>query len=164
MDGKGHKFKRTSSAKASVENVLTVLKKYLNVDTEKYDIHLNFPGGVPIDGPSAGVAIAVAVYSAIKNKAVRSDIAMTGELSIRGKVKPVGGVAAKIEAAKNAGIKKVIIPKENWQELFEDAGIEVIPVEDIQEILEIVFNEKFDKTGNITVQSSPLSMLTASGV
>lgn len=164
MDGRGHKLKKTSSARASVENVLTVLKKYLNVDTEKYDIHLNFPGGVPIDGPSAGVAIAAAVYSAIKNKAIRSDIAMTGELSIRGKVKPVGGVAAKVEAAKNAGIKKVIIPKENWQEMFEEAGIEVIPVEDIQEILEITFNEKFDKTGNITVQNSPVSVLSASGV
>jgi Lon-like ATP-dependent protease len=73
MDGRGHKLKRTSSAKASVENVLTVLKKFLAVDTLDYDIHLNFPGGIPIDGPSAGIAIAVAVYSAIENVPVSCD-------------------------------------------------------------------------------------------
>jgi len=69
-------------------------------DCSCYDIHLNFPGGVPVDGPSAGIAIAAAVYSAIKNLPISSEIAMTGEISIRGKVRPVGGVVAKIEAAK----------------------------------------------------------------
>jgi len=107
------------------------LKRFLGVNYEDYDIHLNFPGGVPVDGPSAGIAIAAAVYSAIKNLPISSEIAMTGEISIRGKVRPVGGVVAKIEAAKNAGIKKVLIAKENWQDLFEDMDIEVVPVEDI---------------------------------
>ena len=120
MDGKGQKLRRTSTAKASVENVLTVLKKILHIDLREYDIHLNFPGGIPIDGPSAGIAIATAIYSAIKEIPISSQIAMTGEISIRGRVKPVGGVVAKVEAAKNAGIKKVIIAKENWQEIFED--------------------------------------------
>ena len=108
IDGRGHKIKMISSAKASVENALTVLRRYLDVDCREYDIHLNFPGGVPIDGPSAGIAIAVALYSAILNIPVNGDLAMTGELSIRGKVKPVGGVTIKLETAKQAGIKKVL--------------------------------------------------------
>jgi len=96
------------------------LKRFLGVNYEDYDIHLNFPGGVPVDGPSAGIAIAAAVYSAIKNLPISSEIAMTGEISIRGKVRPCRRCCGKIEAAKNAGIKKVLIAKENWQDLFED--------------------------------------------
>lgn len=164
MDGRGQKLKRTSTAKASVENGITVLKKFLDIDCREYDIHLNFPGGIPIDGPSAGIAIATAIYSAIENIPVSSDLAMTGEISIRGKVKPVGGVVAKVEAAKLAGIKKVLIPKENWQELFNDMDIEVIPVEDIGEVLEITFNGNVrKKPSEVTVASQNVSILTASG-
>lgn len=137
---RGHKIKMISSARASVENVLTVLRKYTDIDSREYDIHLNFPGGIPIDGPSAGIAIAVALYSAIKNIPISGDLAMTGELSIRGKVKPVGGVSIKLEAAKQAGIKKVLIPKENWQDIYSNMGIEVIPVETIDDVLDITFN------------------------
>jgi Lon-like ATP-dependent protease len=164
MDGRGHKLKRTSTAKASVENVLTVLKRIFDIDYKDYDIHLNFPGGVPIDGPSAGIAIATAVYSAIKNIPISSKIAMTGEISIRGKVKPVGGVVAKIEAAKNAGIKKVIIAKDNWQEMFENMDIDVVPVEDIYEVIELVFGIKEKgEAGNISIQGKPVNILSASG-
>jgi Lon-like ATP-dependent protease len=141
MEGKGHKFRRTGSAKASVENVLTVLRRFLGIESRDYDIHLNFPGGLPIDGPSAGIAIATAIYSAIKNIPISGEVAMTGEISIRGKVKPVGGVATKIEAARIAGVKKIIIPSENWQEIFRDAGVEVIPVDDISEVIDLVFNK-----------------------
>lgn len=164
MDGRGHKLKRTSTAKASVENVLTVLKRVFDIDYKDYDIHLNFPGGVPIDGPSAGIAIATAVYSAINNIPISSKIAMTGEISIRGKVKPVGGVVAKIEAARNAGIKKVIIAKDNWQEMFEAMDIEVVPVEDIFEVIELVFGKKEKgEAGNISIQGKPVNILSASG-
>lgn len=164
MDGRGHKLKRTSTAKGSVENVLTVLKRIFDIDYKDYDIHLNFPGGVPIDGPSAGIAIATAVYSAIKNLPISSEIAMTGEISIRGKVKPVGGVVAKIEAAMNAGIKKVIIAKDNWQEMFETMDIEVVPVEDIYEVTEMVFGKKEKgETENISIQVKPVNVLSASG-
>ena len=164
MDGKGQKLRRTSTAKASVENGITVLKKFLDIDCREYDIHLNFPGGIPIDGPSAGIAIATAIYSAIENIPVSSDLAMTGEISIRGKVKPVGGVVAKVEAAKLAGIKKVLIPKENWQELFNDMDIEVIPVEDIGEVLEVAFNGNVrKKPTEVSVGSKNVSILTASG-
>lgn len=165
MDNRGHKLKRTSSAKASVENVLTVLRKYMDVDFRDYEIHLNFPGGIPIDGPSAGIAIATAVYSAIKNIPISGEVAMTGEISIKGKVKPVGGVVAKVDAAKAAGIKKVFIPKDNYQEIFEDMDIDVIPVENISEVMKAVFDidlvEKKDET--VPSGSAPITVLTAQG-
>lgn len=162
MNGKGQKLRRTSSAKASVENVLTVLKRILHIDLREYDIHLNFPGGIPIDGPSAGIAIATAIYSAIKEIPISSQIAMTGEISIRGKVKPVGGVVAKVEAAKNAGIKKVLISKENWREMFEDYDIEVIPVEDIFEVFDLVFKGEDKKEENIQLPRDSVNVLSAS--
>ena len=162
IDNRGHKLKRASSARASVENVLTVLKRFLDVDVREYDIHMNFPGGIPIDGPSAGIAIAVAVYSAIMNLPVSSNIAMTGELSIRGKVKPVGGVAAKVEAAKLAGISKVLVPVENWQETFTEMGIEVIAVDDIVQVLELAFNAKIGKTEEVPVQKPAIAVIAAS--
>jgi len=131
----GKTIRRKSMAKGSVENVLTVLRSYLGVDHRNYDIHVNFPGGTPIDGPSAGVTIAAAIYSAVMNVPVDNTVAMTGELSIRGTVKPIGGIVAKVEAAKHAGAKKVIIPRENWQEMFRDIGIEVVPVDRVEEVI-----------------------------
>jgi len=133
----GHTMRRKSMAKGSVENVLTVLRHTMNLDCRDYDIHVNFPGGIPADGPSAGVAIAVAVYSAITGIPVDNKVAMTGEVSIRGKVKPVGGVTAKVEAARLAGATRVLIPRENWQSIFtEMKGIEVIPVDTVKEVIE----------------------------
>jgi len=164
MDGKGQKLRKMSAAKASVENVLTVLRKFLDLDAREYDIHLNFPGGIPIDGPSAGIAIAAAVYSAILNIPVSNDIAMTGELSIRGKVKPVGGVAAKVEAAKIAGINKVLVPRENWQEMFNDVGIEVIAVDDIAQVIEHTFSSIVGRQEEIPVQKPVIPVLAASPV
>lgn len=161
MDGRGQRLRRTSSAKASVENVLTVLKKILHIDPREYDIHLNFPGGIPIDGPSAGIAIATAIYSAIKEFPISSQIAMTGEISIRGKIKPVGGVVAKVEAAKNAGIKRILIAKENWQEIFEDYDIEVIAVESIFEVLDLVFDSEKEEKENIQLPREPVNVLSA---
>ncbi|OQB15934.1 MAG: Lon protease 2 [Firmicutes bacterium ADurb.Bin193] len=136
---------RKSSAKSSVENMLTVLKRYYGIDFLQYDIHINFPGSAPIDGPSAGVAIACGVYSAVYGVPIDSQIAMTGEIAIQGTVRPVGGVVAKVEAAINAGIKKVIIPKENYRELFSKMDIEVVSVENIFEVFETVFGIKSDK-------------------
>lgn len=161
MEGRGQKLRRSSSAKASVENVLTVMKRFLNIEPKDYDIHLNFPGGIPIDGPSAGIAIATAIYSAIMNIPVCNDVAMTGEISIRGKVKPVGGVAAKVEAAKLAGINKVLIPRENWQEMFEDIGIEVIPVDDIEQVINLTFDSDIRRQEEIPVQLPNVTVLAA---
>ena len=163
MDTRGHKLKRTSTAKASVENVLTVLKRYMDIDFKDYELHLNFPGGIPIDGPSAGIAIATAVYSAIRNIPISGEIAMTGEISIKGKVKPVGGVVAKVDAAAAAGITKVFIPKENYQELFDDMNIEVVPVEDIGQVMQAVFGiDIVERTGSDAVAPTvPITVLTA---
>ncbi|NLN06718.1 MAG: ATP-dependent protease LonB [Firmicutes bacterium] len=129
-------IRRKSMAKESVENVLTALRKFLDVDPSAYDIHINFPGGTPIDGPSAGISVACAVYSSLTGIPVDNTVAMTGELSVRGYVRPVGGVVDKIEAARQAGVRKVIIPRENWQKLFAKLhGVEVVPVETLKEVL-----------------------------
>jgi Lon-like ATP-dependent protease len=135
MGGGSRTIRRKSMARGSVENVLTVLRN-LGMDTSDYDLHINFPGGTPIDGPSAGVSMAAAIASAVYNIPVDNKIAMTGEISIHGKVKPVGGVVAKVEAAFQAGATKVIIPKENWQEILAELqGLEIIPVDSIEEVL-----------------------------
>lgn len=132
------KITRKSTARASIENVLTVLGKIYNIDCNEYDIHVNFPGGMPVDGPSAGISMVTAVYSAITGELVDNRVAMTGEISLHGNVKPIGGVNAKISAAKKAGAKKIIIPKENWQERFkEEDGVKVIPVSNIREVIDI---------------------------
>lgn len=136
MGSEGKRMRRKSTARDSVENVLTAVRKWLGVNPRDYDIHLNFPGGIPVDGPSAGIAMAVAVYSAITGQPVDGRVAMTGEVSILGVVKPVGGIAAKIEAAVQAGVKKVIIPMENWQETFKNYNISIVPVERIEQVIE----------------------------
>lgn len=129
--------RRKSMAKGSIENVLTVLRKYLEVDPRDYDIHINFPGGIPLDGPSAGVAIVTAIYSAIKGEPVDGRLAITGEVSVRGDVKPVGGILPKIEAAIQAGARRIIIPRDNWQNMFRKVdNVEIIPVSRIEEAVE----------------------------
>lgn len=133
----GRKIKRKSMAKGAVESVLTVLKSEYGLNVKDYDIHINFPGGIPVDGPSAGVSIATAVYSSISKIAVDNLVAMTGEVSVHGRVKPVGGVISKIEAARRAGIKRVLIPADNWLSIFGDfPEIEVIPVKRLEEVFE----------------------------
>lgn len=132
-------LRRKSMAKGSVENVLTVLRSF-NLRPENYDLHINFPGGTPIDGPSAGIAMAVAIASAITGQPVDNKLALTGEISIHGRVKPVGGVLAKVEAAFQSGADTVLIPKENWQAIFEGLqGVKVVPVETVEEVFVRVF-------------------------
>lgn len=160
----GKKMRRKSMAKGSVENVLTCLRKNLDVDPRDYDIHINFPGGVPIDGPSAGVTMATAIYSAIKNIPVDNTVAMTGEISVRGFVKPVGGIVAKVEAARQAGVKKVFIPAENYQEIFKTmSGIQVVPVERLEEVLEGALLSTQAKTNYESTRIQP-DMLAACSV
>ena len=137
VGGGDRKFTRKSMAKGAVENVLTVLKALHGIEITDFDIHLNFPGGIPVDGPSAGISIATSIYSAIKGRAVDNWLAMTGEISVHGIVKPVGGVISKVEAARRAGIKRVIIPKDNWLSLFDTyTEIEIIAVKDLNEVFE----------------------------
>lgn len=111
-------IRRKSMAKGSVENVLTVLRT-MGMNPSDYDIHINFPGGIPIDGPSAGIAMAAGIFSAIHKIPIDNTVAMTGEISLNGLVKPIGGVIPKIKAAKQSGAKKVIIPYENQQAILK---------------------------------------------
>ena len=141
LKGQTQSLYRKSMAKSSAENVLTVLEKFYDVRPEEYEIHLNFPGGMPIDGPSAGVTMAVALYSAINNLPVDNYLAMTGEIAITGKVKPVGGVSDKIQAAIQMGLKRVIIPLDNYQSNFNNLPIEIIAVSHVQEVFDIAFIE-----------------------
>lgn len=139
LGGGSRTLRRKSMAKGSVENVLTVLRR-IGLRPQNYDLHINFPGGTPIDGPSAGIAMATAIASAITGVPIDNKLAMTGEVGIHGNVKPVGGVLAKVEAAFQAGAVQVIIPKENWQAIFADLeGLKVIPVDKVEEVFDLVF-------------------------
>ena len=136
------KLRRKSMARGSVENVMTVLRKY-GIEASDYDLHINFPGGAPIDGPSAGIAIAAAIASAVTNTPLDNTVAMTGELSIHGKVKPIGGVVAKVEAAFQAGAQTVYIPKDNWQQLFAGfKGMDIVTVETLDDVFERVLGTR----------------------
>ena len=135
------KMKRISTAKNSVDNVMSMIGKLTNKKIRDYDIYLNFPGGMAIDGPSAGISIFVAIYSALMEKEISSKIAMTGEITIKGKVKAVGGVSAKIEAGIEAGVDTIIIPKENYQHQYEALKARIVAVETIYEVIEEVFKE-----------------------
>ncbi|MEG1870545.1 MAG: Lon family ATP-dependent protease [Peptostreptococcaceae bacterium] len=129
-----------SMAKDSVFNATSVIRKITDKEIRDYDIHVNVVGGGNIDGPSAGAAITSCIISSLLNKPLRQDIAVTGEISIRGKIKPVGGVFEKIYGAKRKGIKQVIIPKDNLKDVPSNVeDIEVTAVSTIEELLEIVF-------------------------
>ncbi len=136
----GHRLRRKSMARASAENVMTLLKR-LGYKVEDYDIHVNFPGGSPVDGPSAGVAMAVAAASAISGRPVDGGTAMTGEVSVRGEVRPVGGVPSKVAAAERAGLTRVLVPRENFQQRFTAERIEVIPLDTLEQALTLVFGQ-----------------------
>ena len=147
------KIKRKSTAISSVESVITVLNNIYNLQCDKYDIHLNIPGGIPVDGPSAGIAIATAIYSAITRLEVDNYVAMTGEVGLLGSVRPIGGVKAKIIGAKKAGVKKVIIPKENWSStLCEISDIEICAVETINEVFNIIIDVKNNESKVIEIE------------
>ena len=142
LGGGGRMLRRKSMAKGSLDNVLTILRRN-GFQPENFDLHINFPGGTPVDGPSAGVAMAVAIASALLKVPVDNKLAMTGEVSIHGSVKPVGGVLAKVEAALQAGADTVLIPKENWQAIFEGLeGVKVIAIDRIEEAFRHVFGER----------------------
>ena len=135
-DGRGHRLRRSGTARDSAEAARTALSG-MGVPVERYDIHVNFPGGALVDGPSAGLAMAVAMRSAIAGEPVAPDAAMTGEISVTGAVLSVGGVRAKVRAAARAGLRRVLIPWDDRDEAGE-GGIEVIPVRTLQEALELL--------------------------
>lgn len=151
--------KRKSNARSSAENVLPVLEGY-GFDRSRYAVHINFPGGMPVDGPSAGTAMFLAAYSAFTGAAVPGDVALTGEISLTGKILPVGGVTEKLQAAEEAGVTRAYIPKANWQARYERLGLEVVSVEEIGELLEMVFAKKEEKQTGMPQRG----ILTAEGL
>lgn len=146
--------------KESAKTAVTCIRSHadeLNIDPMFYstkDIHIHAPeGAVPKDGPSAGITMATALYSALSNKKVRHDVAMTGEITLRGKVLPIGGLNEKSMAAYKNGVKTVIIPKENSRDLAEideevKNNVTFVPVSDIKEVLKIAVLDKTEKTSS----------------
>lgn len=138
--GKGTiRFNETagSMAKDSVFNATSVLRATTGIDIGDFDLHINVVGGGNIDGPSAGLAIFLALYSAATRTALPQDLAVTGELSIQGKVRGVGGIVEKLYAARQAGMRRVLVPKENVREIDATlSGLDVIPVANVAQVLE----------------------------
>lgn len=137
--GKGTiRFNETagSMAKDSVFNATSVLRTTTGIDIGDFDLHINVVGGGNIDGPSAGLAIFLALYSAVTRTALPQDLAVTGELSIQGKVRGVGGVVEKLYAARQAGMRRVLVPRENVREIDSAlAGLEIVPVANVAQVL-----------------------------
>lgn len=131
-----------SMTKDSLFNALSVIRKITDKNINKYDIHVNCVGGGKVDGPSAGAAITCLLYSAILERPARQDTCITGEISIRGRIKAVGGIVEKISGAKRAGFKNVIIPEENKEEANGLDGINIIPAGNIQEVIGFMFDEQ----------------------
>lgn len=138
------------SAQTGISYIRSVAEKYhIDVDFFKeHDIHIHIPeGAVPKDGPSAGITMATAMLSAITEVPVKADVAMTGEITLRGRVLPIGGLKEKLLAAKSAGIEKVLIPFENQADVEEmekeiTEGLEIVPVKTMEEVLKQAFAEK----------------------
>ena len=144
--GKGTvRFNETagSMAKDSVFNAASVLRKVTGKDIHDYDVHINVIGGGNIDGPSAGTAILSAIVSAVTGRKIRQDVAVTGEISLAGRVRPVGGVFEKAYGAKQAGIRLMVIPEENKKDIPDGLlGLDIRPVKTAEEAFEYIFAPK----------------------
>lgn len=163
IGSEGRRIKRKSTARGSLENVMTLLHS-MGYRTQDYDLHINFPGGTPVDGPSAGVAMAVVAASAMTGRPVDGRLAVTGEVSVRGLVKPVGGVPGKVEAAEHAGLSTVLIPWENQLERFEHTTIEVKPIRTLEEALERMLlpaNAPCEEKSQVRHTAVPAAVLSA---
>ena len=133
---------RTSTARSAVDNVMTILEQRFSIPLSDYRIHINFPGGIPVDGPSAGLAILLSCLSAIRGLPISARLAFTGEVSVCGGIQPVGGVAEKVQSAIDAGAEKVLIPAANMESRFLKLPIAVIGVSTLEDAILEVFPEK----------------------
>lgn len=144
--GKGTvRFNETagSMAKDSVFNAASVMRQLTGKDIHDYDVHINVIGGGNIDGPSAGTAILACIVSTVTGRRIRQDVAVTGEISLAGRVRPVGGVFEKAYGARQAGIKTLVIPKENERDIPEDLlGLDIHAVETAEEAFQLIFEEE----------------------
>lgn len=127
-------------AKESVTNISAVVKKLTGKDIKDFDLHVQFPGTHNVDGDSASITMATAIISAFEGVPIEQNLAMTGSLSVRGEVLPIGGVTAKIEAAAKAGIETIIIPRANLQDVLIDekyeSMVKIHPVDSLDEVLQ----------------------------
>lgn len=149
IDSGRQRLSRTSTARSAVDNVMEALRTVCGIEPSDYNIHINFPGSMMVDGPSAGVAVFCACYSAIRNIPINNRLAFTGEVTIKGMVAGVGGVGAKIAGAQEAGIRRVIIPKVNMQKSFDRFDIEIKTVNELNEVLRLTFEEPEEKVVHI---------------
>tara|TARA_B100000767_G_scaffold266617_1_gene284227 strand:+ start:6918 stop:8984 length:2067 start_codon:yes stop_codon:yes gene_type:complete len=151
-------------AKESVTNVSAVIKKLTGKDISDYDIHIQFVDTHGVDGDSASITIATAIISALENIPIRQDLAMTGSLSVRGEVLPIGGVTAKIEAAARSGIKTIVVPRANMQDVLLDEKyevmVEVIPVDTLDEVMEIALIKHAQKESLVERLGAVIDRLT----
>ncbi|MFL2949446.1 MAG: ATP-dependent protease LonB [Candidatus Poseidoniaceae archaeon] len=151
-------------AKESVTNVSAVIKKLTGKDISDYDIHIQFVDTHGVDGDSASITIATAIISALESIPIRQDLAMTGSLSVRGEVLPIGGVTAKIEAAARSGIKTIVIPRANLQDVLLDTKyekmVEVVPVDTLDEVMEIALIKHAEKEGLVERLGAVIDRLT----
>ena len=156
--GKGTiRFNETagSMAKDSVFNAASVLRRVTGKDIHDFDVHINVIGGGNIDGPSAGTAILATLVSAVTGKRIRQDVAVTGEISLQGRVRPVGGVFEKAYGAKQAGIKTLVIPKENSKDIPRGhLGLKIFPVETAEEAFKKIFADPIEFVGEQKVSLS----------
>lgn len=144
--GKGMvRFNETagSMAKDSVFNAASVMRQLTGKDIHDYDVHINVVGGGNIDGPSAGTAILACIVSAVTGRKIRQDVAVTGEISLAGRVRPVGGVFEKAYGARQAGMKTLVIPKENEKDIPPDLlGLDIHAVSTAEEAFRLIFEEE----------------------
>ncbi|WP_294152047.1 Lon family ATP-dependent protease [uncultured Selenomonas sp.] len=157
--GKGTvRFNETagSMAKDSVFNAASVLRKVTGKDIHDYDVHINVIGGGNIDGPSAGTAILSAIVSAVTGRKIRQDVAVTGEISLAGRVRPVGGVFEKAYGAKQAGIRLMVIPEENKKDIPDGLlGLDIRPVKTAEEAFEYIFAPKSPDDTPVEIPPEP---------
>ena len=157
--GKGTvRFNETagSMAKDSVFNAASVLRKVTGKDIHDYDVHINVIGGGNIDGPSAGTAILSAIVSAVTGRKIRQDVAVTGEISLAGRVRPVGGVFEKAYGAKQAGIRLMVIPEENKKDIPDGLlGLDIRPVKTAEEAFEYICAPKSPDDTPVEIPPEP---------
>jgi ATP-dependent Lon protease len=149
------------SAQAALSYIRSKAKE-LKLNPEFFkgkEIHIHVPeGSIPKDGPSAGITMAMALFSAISGKPASTDVAMTGEITLRGQILPIGGLNEKLLAAKRHGLTKVLIPKENEVDLREipdkvKEGLSIIPIEKIEDAIPYLFNGKVKSSGRKSIKN-----------
>ena len=145
FDLRGRKLRRKGTARVSAENVKEAFRRCFDLDLRDYDVCFNVPGGAPMDGPSAGIALAVALMSAITGKPPVQGIALTGEVTPRGEVRPVGGVREKLLAAIEAGASVLVIPEANWEDTFSEFPAEIITATSIAQVMRTAFDVPRDE-------------------